>query len=67
MSAHSQMTILDAEHCLLFARIKSHQAPIPVEDTIELTEQELEERSEKNVERWVSLHIIPVCAFVFHP
>ncbi|KAH9075836.1 hypothetical protein EDB83DRAFT_2352563 [Lactarius deliciosus] len=32
---------------------------VPVDDSIKLTEQELEERSTKNVERWVSLHIIP--------
>jgi hypothetical protein len=38
----------------------SHQPPVPVDDTIELSEQEFEERSSKNVERWVSLHIIPV-------
>ncbi|KAI9512620.1 hypothetical protein F5148DRAFT_1161603 [Russula earlei] len=35
---------------------KPHQVP---GDTIELSEQEMEERSGKNVERWVSLHIIP--------
>jgi len=38
---------------------KPHQVPVPVDDTIELSEQEFEERSNKNVERWVSLHIIP--------
>ncbi|KAH9056985.1 hypothetical protein EDB87DRAFT_1565652 [Lactarius vividus] len=38
---------------------KPHQDSVPVDDSIKLTEQELEERSKKNVERWVSLHIIP--------
>lgn len=41
-------------------RLQSHQAPVPVDDTIELSEQEFEERSNKNVERWVSIHVIPV-------
>ena len=40
--------------------LRSHQAPVPIDDTIELSEQEFEERSSRNVERWVSLHIIPV-------
>jgi hypothetical protein len=39
---------------------KSHQEPVPIDDTIKLSEQELEDRSSKNVERWISLHIIPV-------
>jgi hypothetical protein len=47
--------------------LQSHQAPVPVDDTIELSDQEFEERSNKNVERWVSLHIIPVCGLYAHP
>ena len=46
--------------------LQSHQAPVPVDDTIELSEQEFEERSNKNVERWVSLHIIPVRGLYSH-
>jgi len=38
---------------------KPHQAPVPIDDGIKLSEQELEERSSRNVEHWVSLHIIP--------
>ncbi|KAI0307608.1 hypothetical protein B0F90DRAFT_1813055 [Multifurca ochricompacta] len=38
----------------------ARKPPFPNDGTIELTEQELEERSKKNVEHWVSLHIIPV-------
>lgn len=40
--------------------LQSHEAPVPVDDTVKLSEQEFEERSNNNVERWVSLHIIPV-------
>ena len=59
----------DAEPFWLYARLdpKSHQAPVPVDDTIELSEEEFEERSNQNVERWVSLHIIPVRRICFHP
>jgi hypothetical protein len=47
--------------------LKSHQVPDRTDNTIELSEQEMEERSNSNVERWVSLHIIPVCgpAFIY--
>ncbi|KAG2141084.1 hypothetical protein DEU56DRAFT_797208 [Suillus clintonianus] len=38
---------------------KPHQGPEPVEPKIEISEQELDERSKRNVERWVSAHIIP--------
>jgi len=38
---------------------KPHQVPDSTDDTIKLSEQEMEERSNSNVERWVSLHIIP--------
>jgi hypothetical protein len=44
----------------------SHQEQISIEGTADLTEQELEELSEKNVERWVSLHVIPVGVSPFH-
>lgn len=59
----------DAKPSWLYARmgLQSHQPPVPVDDTIELSEQEFEERSNKNVERWVSLHIIPVRELCFHP
>jgi hypothetical protein len=52
--------MLSHRDCIRVWDFKSHQAPVPVDDTIELSEQEFEERSNKNVERWVSLHIIPV-------
>ena len=53
----------------LFARrgLLSHQAPDSIDDGIKLSEQELEERSSRNVERWVSLHIIPVRGLHVHP
>ncbi|KAI0271496.1 hypothetical protein BC834DRAFT_841122 [Gloeopeniophorella convolvens] len=38
---------------------KPHQDPDPADGKIEMTEQEFDERSKNNVERWVSLHIIP--------
>ncbi|KAI0059419.1 hypothetical protein BV25DRAFT_1828937 [Artomyces pyxidatus] len=38
---------------------KPHQDPVPLEDGIEISEQEFDNRSKRNVERWVSLHIIP--------
>jgi uncharacterized surface protein with fasciclin (FAS1) repeats len=38
---------------------KPHQDSAPIDDSIKLTEQELEQRSTKNVERWVSFHMIP--------
>ncbi|KAG0706698.1 hypothetical protein DFH29DRAFT_900994 [Suillus ampliporus] len=39
---------------------KPHQGPEPVEPQPEISEQELDERSRRNVERWVSAHIIPI-------
>ncbi|OAX41016.1 hypothetical protein K503DRAFT_736490 [Rhizopogon vinicolor AM-OR11-026] len=38
---------------------KPHQGPEHVEPQPEISEQELDERSKRNVERWVSAHIIP--------
>ncbi|KAG1902672.1 uncharacterized protein F5891DRAFT_1022841 [Suillus fuscotomentosus] len=38
---------------------KPHQGPEPVEPRIGISEQELDESSKRNVERWVSAHIIP--------
>jgi len=38
---------------------KPHQGPEPVEPKIDISEQEFETISKKNVERWVSAHIIP--------
>ncbi|KAI0031237.1 hypothetical protein K488DRAFT_79159 [Vararia minispora EC-137] len=38
---------------------KPHQDPIPVDGGIDLNEQELDQRSKRNVRHWVSLHIIP--------
>ncbi|KAG1742625.1 uncharacterized protein EDB91DRAFT_1051678 [Suillus paluster] len=38
---------------------KPHQGPETVEPQPEISEQELDERSKRNVERWVSAHIIP--------
>ena len=47
--------------------LQSHQGPVPLGDTTKLSEQQLEEQSNKNVERWVSSHIIPVRGLFFHP
>ncbi|THH21576.1 hypothetical protein EW146_g49 [Bondarzewia mesenterica] len=44
---------------------KPHQGPTDVEDSIEISEQEFDARSKKNVERWVSSHIIPVSPITF--
>jgi hypothetical protein len=52
--------MLSHRDCMLVWDFQSHQPPDPVDDTIQLSEQEFEERSNKNVERWVSRHIIPV-------
>lgn len=38
---------------------KPHQGPEPVEPRIGISEQELDKNSRRNVERWVSAHIIP--------
>ncbi|KAN0135594.1 hypothetical protein V8E53_006485 [Lactarius tabidus] len=38
---------------------KPHQDSVTVDNSAKLTEQQLEERSKNNVERWVSLHMIP--------
>ncbi|KAH7914547.1 hypothetical protein BJ138DRAFT_1079270 [Hygrophoropsis aurantiaca] len=42
---------------------KPHQGPAPAEPTIEddseISEQELDERSKKNVQQWILAHIIP--------
>ncbi|KAH9982268.1 hypothetical protein BGW80DRAFT_1433698 [Lactifluus volemus] len=60
MNADSNVTVLvPTNKAVMALEKKPHQAPIQIEDDIKLTEQELEERSEKNVEHWVSLHIIP--------
>ncbi|KZV71023.1 hypothetical protein PENSPDRAFT_651052 [Peniophora sp. CONT] len=39
---------------------KPHQDTSPVDNSIEMTEQEFDEHSKSNVLRWVSMHIIPV-------
>ncbi|TFY83353.1 hypothetical protein EWM64_g674 [Hericium alpestre] len=44
---------------LTSARVQSHQDPEPIDSGIEISEQEFDARSKKNVERWVSMHIIP--------
>ncbi|RDB15524.1 hypothetical protein Hypma_004266 [Hypsizygus marmoreus] len=39
---------------------KPHQGPVaPPDEGIEITEQEFDSRSKKNVEKWISAHIIP--------
>ncbi|KZP29260.1 hypothetical protein FIBSPDRAFT_727758 [Athelia psychrophila] len=38
---------------------KPHQGPQPDSSEIEISEQEFEQISKKNVERWISAHIIP--------
>ena len=45
--------------------VYSHQGPeLNVE--IELSEEQFHRRAKKNVERWVSAHIIPVRTLSFH-
>jgi hypothetical protein len=43
----------------LFRHLFSHQGPVSDGDVV-LTEAELDALSKKNVERWISAHIIPV-------
>ncbi|KAH9932091.1 uncharacterized protein BXZ73DRAFT_90023 [Epithele typhae] len=38
---------------------KPHEDPKPQDDTVILTEAEFDNMSKKNVERWISAHIIP--------
>ncbi|RDX46784.1 hypothetical protein OH76DRAFT_1406638 [Lentinus brumalis] len=38
---------------------KPHEGPKPIDDGVILTEAEFDNMSKKNVERWVSAHIIP--------
>jgi len=60
VDGNSNLTLLVPTNKAVMALArKPHQAPVPVDDTIELSEEEFEERSNENVERWVSLHIIP--------
>ncbi|KIM82228.1 hypothetical protein PILCRDRAFT_820609 [Piloderma croceum F 1598] len=40
---------------------KPHEDPAPTEPVIEISEHEFESVSKRNVERWVSAHIIPRC------
>ena len=37
-----------------------HQGPAPVEPELEMTEQQYDEQSKRNVEHWVAAHVIPV-------
>jgi len=57
---NSNITVLVPTNKAVMALAKKpHQDSAPIDGSIKLTEQELEERSKKNVERWVSLHMIP--------
>ncbi|KAJ7349080.1 hypothetical protein DFH08DRAFT_864350 [Mycena albidolilacea] len=38
---------------------KPHQGPVPVDDDIVITDEEFDSQSKKNVEKWISAHIIP--------
>jgi len=37
-----------------------HQGPPSVEKETEMSEQQYDEQSRRNVERWVAAHVIPV-------
>ena len=37
-----------------------HQGPESVEPETEMSEQQYDEQSRRNVERWVAAHVIPV-------
>ena len=39
---------------------RRHEDPAPSDPVIEMSEQDFESVSRRNVERWVSAHIIPV-------
>lgn len=40
--------------------VRRHQGPAPIDEGIEITQEQFDKQSRKNVERWVSAHIIPV-------
>jgi len=44
---------------------KPHQDPVPLDEGIIITEEELDLQSKKNVQRWVSAHIIPISPIDF--
>jgi hypothetical protein len=39
---------------------RRHQGPALVESETEMSEQQYDEQSKRNVERWVAAHVIPV-------
>ncbi|KAI0005506.1 hypothetical protein BJV74DRAFT_804865 [Russula compacta] len=60
VNTESNLTLLVPTNKAVMALTrKPHQGPVPLDDTTKLSEQQLEELSNKNVERWVSSHIIP--------
>jgi len=44
----------------MFIFFHSHRGPI--DEGINISQQEYDSQSRRNVERWVSVHIVPVCA-----
>ncbi|SJL07772.1 uncharacterized protein ARMOST_11122 [Armillaria ostoyae] len=45
---------------------KPHQGPAPIDEGIEITQEQFDKQSRKNVERWVSAHIIPKSPLDLH-
>ncbi|KAF9225143.1 hypothetical protein BS17DRAFT_778210 [Gyrodon lividus] len=57
---HQQLTLLvPTNKAIMALGRKPHQGPTPLESEIEITEQQYDEQSKRNVDRWVAAHIIP--------
>ncbi|OBZ78862.1 hypothetical protein A0H81_01350 [Grifola frondosa] len=58
VNARSTLLVPTNRAVMALAR-KPHQDPAPVDEGVIISEEEFDARSKKNVERWVSAHIIP--------
>ncbi|KAK0504261.1 hypothetical protein EDD18DRAFT_1305941 [Armillaria luteobubalina] len=69
---NSRLTVLVPTNKAVMALArKPHQGPASIDEGIEITQEQFDKQSRKNVERWVSAHIIPVlvpflCDFDLH-
>ncbi|KAF8435779.1 hypothetical protein L210DRAFT_3408718 [Boletus edulis BED1] len=56
----NQLTLLvPTNKAVMALSRKPHQGPAPDEPEVEMSEQQYDERSKRNVEHWVAAHIIP--------
>jgi len=59
--ADNQLTLLVPTNKAIMALTrKPHQGPALVESETEMSEQQYDEQSKRNVERWVAAHVIPL-------